>query len=259
MLKFLIQTINNKVVHDFAFELERSIEYHKWREEEMFAAYCSFEQLETMDFGVDSDEIRDYVPIGTVEFVIRFCELFINENAKQIIKPINVPEELFPFAGRKIQNIEVSKENVNIEKCYIKSNDIIKFSFNGFTNVFYNPPLGNYQVSEEVMNMYSEYRCFVYKDELDGIQWYRGDFTLFPNVDDINKMLEHYKWNYGNGPAPEAFTLDVWVAPNGRTYVLEVHEFFSCGLYGYSNYHRLPYMFKRVFNNIKNRLNSKIK
>ena len=39
--------------------------------------------------------------------------------------------------------------------------------------------------------------------------------------------------------APKAYTLDVAVLRNGQTAVIEVHNFISCGLYGFTN-HRLP-------------------
>ena len=45
MLKFLIQTIDGEVVHDFAFELLRAIEYHKWRGDEMEFEFLDLHEL----------------------------------------------------------------------------------------------------------------------------------------------------------------------------------------------------------------------
>jgi hypothetical protein len=264
MLKFLIQTINGRVVHDFTFTLERALEYMDWREIENCYAYCQLENMEHMDYGIDSDDIRDYVPIGTVEFVLHFCELFINQRAKEIIKPINVPTELFPYAGRMIKNVMIDEPTVlsdifraednNIDKIFVKSNDTIKDPLDGLYCSDTQLQTGNYQLSSYKNNICSEYRIFIYKDEIRGIQFYSGDCTVFPNIESVKEWLKNYRWDYGNGSAPEAFTLDVFIDKQGNNGVMEVHDFFSCGLYGFSDYSVLPYMFVRAFQKIKREL-----
>ena len=47
--------------------------------------------------------------------------------------------------------------------------------------------------------------------------------------------------------SPHAYTLDVGVTENGETVVIEVHDFFSCGLYGFLRTDKLPYMFWRWY------------
>ena len=37
------------------------------------------------------------------------------------------------------------------------------------------------------------------------------------------------------GKSLTAYTLDVGILPNGRTAVIEVHNFVSCGLYGFDH------------------------
>lgn len=56
-------------------------------------------------------------------------------------------------------------------------------------------------------------------------------------------MIEEYK------EAPIAYTLDVAITDKGDTVVLEVHDFFSCGLYGFNDYRKLPYMLHRWYVN----------
>ena len=41
---------------------------------------------------------------------------------------------------------------------------------------------------------------------------------------------------------PKAYTLDVAVLRNGQTVVIEVHNFISCGLYGFAS-PKLPLMY----------------
>ena len=95
-----------------------------------------------------------------------------------------------------------------------------------------------YQFSQVIL-IDSEWRAFVYKGKLVGLQNYCGEFTLFPDVEKIKEMIKAYK------SAPIAYTLDVGINANG-TFVIEVHDFFSCGLYGFSD-SSLPFMFSQWF------------
>lgn len=49
---------------------------------------------------------------------------------------------------------------------------------------------------------------------------------------------------------PPAFTLDVAITPNNETVIIEIHDFFSCGLYSFAEHKILPFMFTRTFNNL---------
>lgn len=270
MINFLLQTVGNHVRHDFVFELEHAVDYHNWREPNSMGIYYS--NLEDLDKLKGDEFIKTCIPVGTIEFVYKFIDTFIKPNGSKEIKPINVPEELieYEYSKRTIENAEFDNNSESrfewykwmrdyalLDVIFIKSNDIIKNSVNDFYKI--NDildkqliPNGNYQISE-CINIVSEYRCFIYNDELKGIQYYSGDFTKFPDINKIYDMLDVYNFNC-SGVAPQAYTLDVAVTDNNDTVVIEVHEFFSCGLYGFNDYQVLPYMFKRVFDNIKKRI-----
>ncbi|MFA7307598.1 MAG: ATP-grasp domain-containing protein [Hyphomicrobium sp.] len=172
------------------------------------------------------DTWKKHIPVGSVEFVSEFLKLYHNI----AVKPINVPESLFDFANRKIMN--GTEKHIGVEK-FIKSNDKIKSitgihnipTSNGLQNI---APVGNYQISD-VIEIASEWRCFVFKGELVGLQNYSGDFCLFPDKNTILKMISAFK------NPPIAYTLDIGVN-NGITFVIEVHDFFSCGLYGFAEH-----------------------
>ncbi len=219
MIRFLIQTIDNKVKHDFSFTLIESINYNNWLFED------SFEYRLT-----NNKFYSNYVPIGSNEFV----QDYIYKYFKKSIKPKNIPEELldFYFTGRKVLN---GTEKDIVSEKFVKSNDKIK----SFTNICKSAPIGNYQISD-VVEFESEYRCFVYRKELVGVHNYLGDFTIFPNVNKIKEMIIAYK------NSPIAYTLDVGIC-NNDTLIIECHDFFSCGLYGFSNHKILPYMFSNWF------------
>ena len=248
-MKFLIQKINGEIKHDFAFTLLESIRYNNWLEN---GNKINFKYLNTL-VSDEPDDIspliqfkpyhKKYVPIGSVEFVTQFLQHFYNLTPK----PINVPVELFPYAGRTIINDNETRSFGLIGNWFIKSNDKIK----GYKELqksedYYDIilPYGNYQYSKYI-NIESEWRAFVYEGKLVGLQNYGGNFRLFPNVQSINEMITAYK------SAPIAYTLDVLVDTqfqNEGTYVCECHDFISCGLYGFADHKLLPYMFYRSFN-----------
>ena len=268
LLKFLVQTINGKVVHDFGFAMERSVEYLKWvfendEDEDAVIEYCSLEDLSSYD----KFDLLSYTPIGTVEFFYKYFKCAYGEWTTKHIKPLNIPSKLFKFTGnRNTNNYTLTASNRKIIQLesnmpymiFLKSNERIKDEINGVYKIddildSEKIPDGDYQISEYVPSndFVSEYRCFVYHDELLGIKNYSGDFTVFPDIDEINEMLSEYKYDYGHGEAPEAFTLDVTVTDEGKTEIVEVHEFFSCGLYGFDSYDKLPFMFKRISDKYK--------
>jgi len=61
-MKFLIQTINGKVKHDFSITLLESIEYHNWMRKDNDMAVIF----------TDGAMVPDCLPVGSVEFVSRY-------------------------------------------------------------------------------------------------------------------------------------------------------------------------------------------
>jgi len=229
-MNFLIQTINGQIKHDFSFTLIESCEYQNWlRNEKQFI--CNF---------TDEKIMPDCIPIGSVEFVCNYLQKYYN----LIPKPKNIPVELLKLnhTGRIV--INSTEKDINGKK-FVKSNDKIK----SFTEICISAPQGNYQISD-IVDFESEWRVFVYKGKMVGLQNYSGDFTLFPDVYKINEMITDYEHQ------PIAYTLDVGILYKSVhvTVVIEVHDFFSCGLYGFSDHKILPFMFKDWFNSFIDKL-----
>ena len=79
-MKYLIQTINSKVKHDFSFTLLESIEFQNWLRNDK-----SFEVCFT-----DEPTMPNYIPIGSVEFVSKYIFDYYGITPK----PKNIPLEL---------------------------------------------------------------------------------------------------------------------------------------------------------------------
>lgn len=129
---------------------------------------------------------------------------------------------------------------------FVKAHHKIK----GFTDFVdsINIKNGEIYLVSDIVNIESEWRAFVFNNELVGLQNYLGNFTLFPEVELIKFMMEEYT------DCPPAHTLDVGINKVDGMFLIEVHNFYSCGLYGFNDYGILPQMFIRSFNHlIKNR------
>ena len=248
-MRFLVQKINGKIVHDFAFELQQAKEYYDWYgKEKLIIRYVN-------DFDLSKIKNPDlYVPVGSVEFVSRYLETFYPE-AKSALLPLNIPERLFKYAGRKIANRDkFNKSNVDMlfdryQTVFAKSNDVIKHRDNGEYYEYHDVQDGNWQISEKI-DILSEWRIFVFNNEIQHISNYSGDCLRFPDPTNIEKIV--YDYSYNN--APKAYTVDVGIInDNGdyKTVIVEVHRFFSCGLYGFADHNRIPKMLSQCWNEMK--------
>ena len=234
---FLIQTISNLPAHDFSFTLIESIKYNNWFYNEAMYSYCLTDKVLDKVF-------LDYVPIGSVEFVLDFLKQYHDING---IKPLHIPKQLMKPDYLKRSCYISNKEDIKLNKAkFIKNIDKIK-SYTEISDNINAAPEGNYFVSD-IVEIDSEWRSFVYNNELVGLQNYLGDFTLFPCVELIKKMIADYNYSY-------PYTLDVGINSNG-TFILECHDFFSCGLYGFADHRILPKMFITTYRKIINCLSN---
>ena len=245
MIRFLCEKKDNKVGYDFVTALAQAKAYYDWLgDERLTLKYLDFPSL--MVAAVAQPD--RYVPVGSVAFIEAFVKQFY-PRAEKALRPLNVPEVLFPFAGRKILNvtsaIQVSLNFPEAKKLYRKSCAKIKAPSNGFvqpgTDV---AALVGYQVSE-VIDIVSEWRVFVFRGEILYVALYSGDPLVFPDPETICDMVRAF-----TPDAPVAYTLDVGVNWN-QTFVIECHRFFSCGLYGFADYKLYPKMLSQAWYEIR--------
>lgn len=233
-MKFIIQTINGQVKHDFSFTLIESLEYYNWFYDNTETMYIL---SDTIDGDINEWERNDVIPIGSVEFVNDYLKKYYNKE----MKPINIPYALMGerYTKRDVIYLNSQEDLSYLGKRFVKSHDKIK----GLTDILdlskNKLPIGNYMISK-VIDVHSEWRAFVYKDKLVGLNNYSGDFTIFPDVQLIEEMIEK------NHSCPIAYTLDVGINDDG-TFIIEVHDFISCGLYGFADLKNIPFMYRDVF------------
>lgn len=245
MIRFLCEKPEDGFVYDFIYALTQSKALYDWRKDEKITLKYIDRSHPLVSAVANPDR---YVPVGDVCFIERFVRQFY-PNAEKALRPLNVPEVLFPFAGRKILNvtsaIQVPLNFPEAKKLYRKSCAKIKAPSNGFvqpgTDV---AALVGYQVSE-VVDILSEWRVIVFRNEILYVSLYSGDPLVFPDPDAICEMVRAFA-----PEAPVVYTLDVGVNFD-QTFVIECHRFFSCGLYGFSDYRLYPKLLSQAWFEMK--------
>jgi hypothetical protein len=213
--KIYIQALNNFPIDDWAV-----------------SAYIGFKQRQAdIYFFEHIDEVpveRSVILVASIENTNIFFER-LGLPPKQ---SINIPDCLREYAGRKIEHLTVG-EFLTRRKYPVfvkpdgKSKEFVAgvVSSEKYLFFFESLPKETKCMTSEVIDILSEYRCYVTEGELKGIKHYQGDFRIFPDV----KVIENAIKDYTNAPA--GYTIDFGVTHQG-TVLIEVNDGFSIGNYG---------------------------
>lgn len=211
------------------------------------------------------------IPVGTIGFVGKYLE---KVRGSRYMKPLEIPEFLRKkdYLHRYYEVCKF-KDLPKTGSYFIKDASYLK---NWEANVFFMPFIKDqipkmqddweehlYVCSSILDIIYSEYRVLVHQDNVVGVQYYSG-FTSrdlenesssyrnnssksgvldFPDSDIIKSIIDDIKvYRLSGNKFPKSYTLDVAVTPRG-TVLLEVHNFVSCGTYGYCD-NDLIYMYR---------------
>ncbi len=223
-MKAYLQKYNNEWFDDFVYSSKQPLLDRGF-------TIIPFDELTLPDLIFDKDDII----VGSVEST----KAFFNSVSIETPKYIGYPKSLDSFYGRTIKRTRFGKITLDDLPIFIKPVYDVKL-FTGFVleksttlhniGMYYsnvNPNTAVY--TSEPINIVSEYRCFVHKNELVGIKHYSGDFNVFPNTSEIKSMIQKYR-----DESPVSYTLDVGlVRDNGfKTILVEINDFWAIGGYG---------------------------
>lgn len=258
-MEFLIQKTegfsnHNKINYDFAVALLNGLQYLQWKDKDAkhYVNVCY-----TVDEYFDKHPNKylyciekKVCPIGSVEFVCDYYEKLYGIQHRP--KPINIPECLIPYSNRPIRIIDFKEGDETLyteRQLFMKSMDVIKHPNNGFICHYFKPPVGKWLLSNIINTEKDsrEYRTFVENGKILDIKQYAGCNDIgISNRYDIKKIEELIQIYEENGQTPPYYTLDFMVDNNKETiYLMEIHDFFSVGLYGFNALPKIPYMFYR--------------
>lgn len=225
MLKFLIESRRLKSgdlipAQDFGYTALDAVEYQNWFEGTQVYSYTLLEGCRFQSRDLSRFLCPDCIPVGSVEF----CLAWYRGMGLPDIRPLNLPPELWKFAGREIFVSDGLPGGSG--QYFVKDMEEFKAPGNGMASggrAFPKPML----CSAWIDGIVSEWRAFVLDGEVQGIRCYGGDEWILPSRELILEIAQEY--------ANRSYTLDVMVDGAGKTYPVEVHDFFACGLYGFDD------------------------
>ena len=219
-MRFLLECIKGPAGllprYDYVYAFIEAVRFHNWQcgedmDEAVFLECPKSEYLST-----------NCIPVGSVEF----CLDWYRRMGVYAIPPLNIPDFLDPLVKRRIFRGSFTAEGI---RCFGKSRTAIKSDLNGwYTEYHGDEPM---QFTGEVKDIRSEWRLFVCDGEILGLKCYAGQAFLPPDMEYCKSVVDAVDRNGGL----RAYALDVMVLGNGDTDILELHDFFACGLYGFSD------------------------
>ena len=180
--------------------------------------------------------LSQIIPVGSLEFVKEF--LRINYSIPNM-NPIEVPKELRHqhLLNREYQIADYRDVEKMQGKKFLKyASELKVFSYwEDIQLLVKNNAIkpGLYVVSE-LIDIATEYRVFVHKDEIVGIQFYDGNPLRLLSQEHLKRVQEMILRYSRNNNRPKSYTLDIAILSDDKISVIEIHPWCSVGLYGCS-------------------------
>lgn len=262
-MRFLVQKsdVPNRVVSDFKIALSMNENFYSFKRDKIDIFECYFKDLKKIASLGEVEDLDCLIPIGDIDFVLEALKVIHNIDISKI-KPLNVPLTMQDeyFTKRKFYSFEDLKEldstpsyRTKVISFYVKSDKFKdplngRYPFKKTLKNFGSKESSNFQISTYLKNIKSEWRVFVFNNRILDVRNYAGDFFLMPD----KKLLEEITEKYSKQTAKTAFSFDVGIFKN-KTFLIEMHDFFSLDFYGFSDYYHIPLMFERCFLEVFNR------
>lgn len=237
MFTFILREID--IVDIDTATLIESINYQNFLRAEKDYNYLFIKTYEDIPTDLDKNKL---IPVGTIEWVKGFIDYFkLNTNNFKPIYEKDIQTHLFKLSLDEL----IKKLMFTNKEYFVKETEGFKSTFADTYGYLFNSDSMGYLSKSEYfvsnkLNIVSEYRLFVFNGVIKGIYNYSGDFLTFPNsesIEVVNDAINKFKSH-----DLKAYTLDIAITKN-KTYVLEIHPFFSCGLYGFNDLSIIPQMY----------------
>ena len=236
----------------YGYTAIEAAEYQNWRQQERAYDYVLNSDLSFTNIGkAGAPEAIDYnylnknhIPIGSVEYVLAWLKKMGAEEPR----PLNVPSKLRKYMSRECAEVSCLTELSG--EWMVKDALKIKNKINGYAKLPYALE-GDFFATRWVDDVISEWRLFVFNKRIVGLQCYSGNEWALPDKAYCERIADSYE--------KKAYTLDVMTYPNSKdliridnigywahkpiiTDIVEAHDFFACGLYGFEDSKVLPLM-----------------
>lgn len=186
-----------------------------------------FELFKYFDVKNVNEKDKDAIFVGGVGMVRqRLNSLGIEKQDE-----IEYPNELREFLNRKVWTSTLNK-TIKEEQTGIFIKPVETKLFQGKVINEFKDYIGlNYKNDieiwcSEVVNVVTEWRCFVRYGTLLDVRYYKGKWDSKLNLEIVNDAINKFK------NQPRSFCLDFGVDPDGNHYLIEVNDGHSLGSYG---------------------------
>lgn len=92
----------------------------------------------------------------------------------------------------------------------------------------------------------SEWRVYVYRNEITDSRNYSGDFKIGPDYDYIKNIIEENRSDF-----PSTYTIDIGILESGENVIIEFNDMWAIGNYGIQNDIYLRLLSDRYFDIMK--------
>ena len=186
-------------------------------------------QLLTPSGFAETEFGQEDIFVGDIDFTTAFIRQVLNPDFELLDC---YPEALRPFFGRQIRLVSAESFRQEGRRLFVKPKD--PKIFNGGVQTFSDiepyirgeDPIRTLCYVCEPLDILSEYRCFVHRGELVGVQHCSGDFAAYPDTSEVRSWISEYR------SPPAAYCIDVGILQQ-RQIVVEVNDILCCGTYGF--------------------------
>ena len=186
----------------------------------------------------DPDEFDDLslTPADTVVGGVGFVRRAFERIGFDVPALDSAPAPLAAFTGRRIWRAPIIEARRAVERgetLFVKPLPAQLKLFTGqplraFSDLLSTAHLDDALIVEcaELTPFISESRAFVLNGKIVDLRHYKGDPLVFPNAERLRAAVAAYQG------APAGYALDVGVAEDGRTLLVEVNDGYAVGAYG---------------------------
>ena len=217
--------------------IQASVETKMPFDETAFAIWCGCRildiptQLYTFTRDIQDELSKDTLVHGGVPHVVAA----LNMLGVPIPEVQDYPLSLFRFLGRHIKTSTIGylRQRGSLVPVFVKPRGGTKL-FNDFTytgsiedQIRLNTFDGDTKIWEsDVVNFVSEYRVLIHQGLIFACRHYKGDCSVFPNLDVATQAIQRFK------DAPVGYSLDLGITDDGRTLLVEINDAWALGCYG---------------------------
>jgi hypothetical protein len=208
------------------------------------AAYAAWKGFSTKGYPLDFfewDELTGrHLPLSRETLVVGgtvAVQLALKQLGVAIPQPLNIPESLLPFAGRRVWQSTLGEVRGRFaggtgEAVFVKplasAKEFAGLVIRGEADLKRVQHLDDELPVQaaEVVEFVSEWRYFVLRGNVVEVAHYKGDCFVHPEAGIVRRAVAEYR------AAPAAYGLDFGVTADGRTLLIEANDGFSLGCYG---------------------------